>query len=114
MSTVIKLKGAAECGPVPSENLGRIFLRLSERWALGHDPLQWILMTAKLRRGQCEWQPVAFVATEKRILRRVMHENGVQPSSEGLEYIDAMHDTFRAWCQRHKRRVASVPGKVAA
>ena len=75
----------------------RIFLRLNDGWALGYNPLQWMLMRARKRREQTYWQPVAFIATEKRILRRVLREKGVEPTPEAAEYIDAMPDTFREW-----------------
>ena len=75
----------------------RVFLDLCDGWALGFDPLQWMLMRARIRRGQRELQPVAFVATEKRILRRVLLEKGVQPTSHAEAVINAMPDTFQAW-----------------
>ena len=86
----------------------RIFLHLCDGWALGFDPLQWMLMRAKIRGGQRDWQPVAFVATEKRILRRVLAEKGVQPTPEAQAALDAMPDTFQEWLHQHKASATSA------
>ena len=53
----------------------RQFLRLSERWALAYDKNQWIVQR---RHGQ-RWRNVSFVASEKRVLVRVIKEKGVKP-----------------------------------
>ncbi len=84
----------------------RVFLDLCEGWALGADELQWIVMRRKKRRDQAYWNPEAFIATEKRILRRVLREKGIQPTPEAAEYIDAMPDTFKEWY--HLRRAYKV------
>ena len=90
----------------------RILFHLCDGWALGADNLQWMLMRAKIRRGQRDWHPVAFVATEKRILRRVLQENGVEPTPEGGAALAALPDTFRARRRRQNRASTSAPGDI--
>ena len=75
----------------------RVFLHLCDGWALGYDPLQWMLMRARKRQEHTYWQPVSYIASEKRILCRVLRETGVEPTPEAAEYIGAMPDTFREW-----------------
>ena len=50
----------------------RQFLRLSDDWALTHDRLQWIVQNRRKHKGGEKWQPIAFIAAEKRVLRRVL------------------------------------------
>ena len=75
----------------------RIIIELCDGWALGYDQRQWIILRRRNTRTQCGWKSVAFIATEKRVLRRVLREKGISPNLEAAEYIDAMPDTFRAW-----------------
>ena len=91
----------------------QIFMHLCDGWALGYDPLQWMLMRAKNRRGQREWQPVAFVATENRILRRVLAEKGVQPTPEAQAALDALPGTFQDWLVLHNLRGAPAHKRAA-
>ena len=84
----------------------RIIIELTPGWALGYDPLQWIVMRAKKRREESYWNPVAFIATEKRILLRVLCEKGIQPIAEASNYLDAMPDTFREWLRWHDADVS--------
>ena len=85
----------------------RILFHLCPGWALAADNQQWMVMRAKNRRGQREWQPVAFVATEKRILRRVLCEKGIKPTPEGRAALDALPDSFKA--SRPKATTATAP-----
>ena len=91
----------------------QIFLRLCDGWALSADNFQWMLMRAKIRRGQREWQPVAFVATEKRILRRVLRGNGVIPTPEAQAALDTLPDTFRKWIRRQKATTPAASNQPA-
>ena len=53
------------------------FLRLSERWALGTDGIQWIVQRARRNRnkvGGLDWRAVAFVASDKGLVERVLRE----------------------------------------
>ena len=87
----------------------KILLQLNDCWALGHDLLQWILMRSKNRRGQRDWQPVAFIASTKTVLRCCLREKGVEATSEAEAALDAMPDTFKEWLRlrdRLQRRAA--------
>ena len=87
----------------------RQFLRLSERWALGTDGIQWIVQRARRNRnkeGGLDWRAVAFVASDKGVLHRVLREKGVVIDSEGLEALRRLPETFREWASvPHARRV---------
>ena len=61
----------------------RIFLRLSEKFALGADELQWILYKANGRDQVIDpplepryWHAISFVSSTKNILERCMREAG--------------------------------------
>jgi len=75
----------------------RYLFNLTDGWAVGFDPLQWMLMRARSRRGEREWHPVAFIATEKRILLRTMLEKGITPTAAAQAKLDAMPERFRDW-----------------
>ena len=77
--------------------IDRIFLRLSEGWALGFDKLQWMVMRRRKRREERYWQPVSFIASEKRILERVLREMGAEVTPKGRAGIDSLRSTFREW-----------------
>ena len=73
------------------------FLRLNEDWALAHDALQWILQKRWKWKGSEKWQAVAFIASEKRLLRRVLRENGIRVSPEADAALKGLPATFRNW-----------------
>ena len=72
----------------------RVFLDLCDGWSLGADKNQWVLLRARKRRDQTYLNPEAFVATEKRILLRVLLEKGVQPTFDVEEAFKAMPEIF--------------------
>lgn len=74
-----------------------ILLELADCWALGFDPNQWIVLRRHNLRTQSGWKPVSFIASDKRILRRVLREKHIQPNPKAIEYLDAMPDTFQEW-----------------
>ena len=63
-----------------------VFLRLSDRWAISFDRLQWLVMQQK---GRGRWKAVAFVASEKRVLLRVLREKGCHPYARGRKRAPA-------------------------
>ena len=79
----------------------RVIFPLADGWALGTDDIQWILLRARNRHAETVWQPVAFIASTKSILRRCMAESGVQltPTAEGR--FDALPEQFRDWLLEH-------------
>ncbi len=77
-----------------------LFLRLSEKWALAYDKSQWIVQRRKApgkKGGQCRWANVAFVASRKDVLLRVLGEKGAEIEPDAQEYLQAMPHTFREW-----------------
>jgi hypothetical protein len=75
----------------------RILFQLNDGWALGADPRQWMLLRARKRHAQVTWQPVAFIASTKDVLRRCMRENGVHPSPDAKQNLDMLPDRFSDW-----------------
>ena len=74
------------------------FLRLSEKWALAYDNAQWIVQQARRnrnRKGGLEWRAIAFVATDKGVLHRVLREKGAVIDSEGHAALRRLPGTFR-------------------
>ena len=69
----------------------KIFLRLSDRWALGYDDLQWIVMHYRPPR----WRSISFVASTKVVLMRVLEEDGAEITPEAQTVLDHLPDTFR-------------------
>ena len=58
-------------------------------WALGADDRQWILYQV----GRKPY-PVHFIATHKRIIERLVREEGIALTREGRDVIDALPDHF--------------------
>ncbi len=83
----------------------RIFLRLSDKYALGADELQWIVYRSRrkvpspigtpLRCGRGgEWEPVSFVRSTKEIL---LSRCGHVTCDEAQLALDGYPSTFDAW-----------------
>jgi hypothetical protein len=83
----------------------RIFLRLSKKYALGADDLQWIVyrsrckvpspLDAPLKCGRGgEWEPVSFVRSTKEILHRCC---GPVTCDGAQLALDGYPPTFDAW-----------------
>ena len=64
---------------------------LAPGWALGADNRQWILYQVGAN-GRV-W-PMHFIATHKRIIERLVREEGIALSPEGRAAIDALPDHF--------------------
>lgn len=82
---------------------GRARLQLGDKWALGADELQWIVLQARRHHGKVKWQPVAFVHTQSAVLRRVLREAGAELSPEGEAALNALNPTFREWREQMMR-----------
>ena len=93
----------------------RVFLRLSEGWALGFDKNQWIVLKRTKRRDEHYWHPVSFIGSTKTNLLRVVAEKGVTVDPEAQRAIDAMPDRFLDWLEEHSRPGPEVePARRAA
>ncbi len=77
-------------------------LDADEKWALGCDRLQWMIMKAKKRRIGSAWEPVRFIASRKATMLLTLAEIGVQLTSEAQAILDTMPDTFREWHQQRQ------------
>ncbi|MDP6781219.1 MAG: hypothetical protein QGH32_05640 [Alphaproteobacteria bacterium] len=106
MNSLIKLGEATERGPAPPEDHDRIFLRLSDKWALGYDRLQWIVMRWK---GKAKgWRPISFVASNKEVLVRVLKDDGAELTPEAQAALDRLPDTFKEWLAEQDRRTEAA------
>ncbi len=77
----------------------RVFLRLSESWALGFDRNQWVVMRAKSDRskpGQ-RWRSIAFVGSTRAVLVRVLREKGAEVAPDARVAVDSLPETFLEW-----------------
>ena len=94
----------------------RQFLRLSERWALAYDSLQWIIQKRESAKGKSEkWRGVSFISSDRDILVLTLREKGVVPDLGKMEEVLALPYTFKEWiAQRQALEDADArPGDVA-
>jgi len=75
----------------PPRMADKIYLRLSDLWALGYDDLQWIVMHYRPPR----WRSISFVASTKVVLMRVLEETGAKITPEAQTALDHLPDTFK-------------------
>jgi hypothetical protein len=67
-------------------------LQINARWALASDKLQWVLQRLRGKR----WQDVAFVASTRDVLARVMREWGV-PDADAKRALAQLPAAFEGW-----------------
>ena len=90
----------------------RQFLRLSERWALAYDSLQWIIQYRDSVKGKPEsWRGVSFISSNRDILILTLQEKGIVPDPGKMEEVLALPYTFREW--RAKRQSRKAPSAAA-
>jgi hypothetical protein len=69
----------------------------TDRWALGTDGIQWMLMRRHARKGRHDtWDPIWFVRSHRDILARGMRDNGVGDGTARL-LLAGLPDTFDEW-----------------
>ena len=76
------------------------FLRLSERWALGYDSLQWIIQrrgSFDKRSGEYRWIGESFISSNRDILVLTLREKGIVPDPGKMEEVLAPPYTFKEW-----------------
>ena len=71
----------------------RQLFELAPGWRLTTDDLQWIVQHYRPPR----WRSVAFVATTKVVLKRVLRELGVGYPANALDHLP---ERFRSWSKR--------------
>ena len=69
--------------------------RISGRWALASDGLQWVLLRQK--RSE-KWGGVSFVRSTKDVLARCMREKGTPPDDQ-RRLLDGLSATFDEWLE---------------
>ncbi len=75
----------------------RFLFDLADGWALGADEKQWIILRRRNFRTQQGWKPIAFVATTKAVLRRVLNENGVPATPDAQGKLNQLPECFADW-----------------
>ncbi len=70
---------------------------LAPGWALGADDLQWIVLRRRNFRTQRGWKPVAYVATKKSYLLRVLADRDIEVNAFSQANLDCLPDTFLKW-----------------
>ena len=94
------------------------FLRLSERWALAYDNLQWVIQRRRgfdKKRGKWNWGALSFISSNRDILVLTLREKGIVPDPGRMEEVLALPYTFKEWiAQRRAEEEADArPGDVA-
>lgn len=74
-------------------------LPLADGWALTADQNQWMLCPARKNGPAVKWQPIAFIGSHKRSLRRVIREKGVTLTPEANAAVNALPDEFLTWLE---------------
>lgn len=74
--------------------------RLSERWVVKADSLQWMLCRwnkdVRYPYGGF-WKPVSFIASTKAILERCIRESGAKVDEAGRVALNTLPSTFGKW-----------------
>ncbi len=98
------------------------FLLLSDKWRVAHDPLQWIIQRRgafKAKVGERRWTAVAYIATRRDILFRVLRELEAEVDPDALDALDDLPQTFKEWSKgqakntpmrRNKGGPSAIPG----
>ena len=97
-------------GSPPRLMADRQFLRLSERWALAYDSLQWIIQKRESAKGKSEnWRGVSFISSNRDILILTLREKGVVIDTGKMEEVLSLPYTFKEWIGlRQNRRAAGL------
>ena len=86
------------------------FLRLSERWALGYDSLQWIIQrrgSFDKKQGTLRWEPLSFISSNRDILILTLREKGAVFDPGKMEEVLELPYTFKEWIARRQGREAA-------
>ncbi len=84
--------------------------RMSGRWALASDGLQWILLH---QQGREKWYGISFVRSSRDVLARCCCEKGV-PADDARRLLDGLPATFDEWqASRLEPGAAQLSRKVS-
>ena len=94
------------------------FLHLNDRWVLAADDRQWILQRRGAfdrRRGKIHWHCVAFIASRRDVLLRMLRFHNVEPDAAGQQALAELPDTFTEWrASRSEGPDAAMSGPEAS
>jgi hypothetical protein len=82
--------------------VNKVLFDLNDKWRLGFDELQWIVMKKAARDGEAIYRPVSFIASRKAVLIRVLDDLGVTPSDVASTSLARLPDSFRAFQKLNK------------
>ena len=83
------------------------FLRLSERWALAYDSLQWIIQrrgSFDKRQGTLRWEPLSYISSNRDILILTLREKGAVIDPDKMEEVLVLPYTFKEWIRQRQNR----------
>ncbi len=83
------------------------FLRLSDRWALAYDSLQWIIQrrgSFDKKQGARRWEPLSFISSNRDILILTLREKGAVFDPGKMEEVLELPYTFKEWIARRQGR----------
>ena len=72
---------------------GRKPLSLGLGWRLTADTQQWIVK----KFAGSKWRSIAFVGSNKAVLRRILREAGVDVAPSALDALDRLPERFTEW-----------------
>jgi len=97
-------RGYAKAPPIENpEGRGKAyvpFLQLSGTWRLASNPLQWIVQrrgSFDSKRDKHRWTSLAYVATRRTTLMRVLREVDAEVDHNALDALDDLPQTFKEW-----------------
>ena len=85
----------------------RHIIRLNDRWALSADNLQWIVEHYRPPR----WHGVAYIASDKAVLMRVLREKGVDITPAAKDALDHLPETFQKWKSKQGAELSKTRGQ---
>jgi hypothetical protein len=74
-----------------------VLFDLNDKWRLGFDELQWIVMKKRIKYGKTVYRPLSFIASRKLVLMRVLDELDVTPSDSANAHLARLPDSFRTF-----------------
>ncbi len=86
------------------------FLRLSERWALAYDSLQWIIQrrgSFDKKQGALRWEPLSYISSNRDILILTLREKEAVIDPDKMEEVLALPYSFKEWIGQRQNRGAA-------
>ena len=80
-----------------------ILFDLNTEWTLGYDELQWMVMKKGICNGKPTHRPVAFVASTKAVLSRVMDDLDITLTDAANHAITRLPESFRGFLNMTER-----------